>query len=145
MQPPVGVFSARADGATTIAVGLAACLSAQGRTLLIGTFPGAGYDLHHSPGGKAFFAGILKLASIEPRLRRDNQNVQTRLHTGSGGNYLWAVNPSRKDASVTVSLAAGSPAFQSAEDIWGNLPVTAASRRITVNIPARDAAVVLLR
>jgi len=35
MQPPVGVFSARADGATTIAVGLAACLSAQGRTLLI--------------------------------------------------------------------------------------------------------------
>ena len=35
MEPPVGVFSARADGATTIAVGLAACLSAQGRTLLI--------------------------------------------------------------------------------------------------------------
>ncbi|MDQ6691971.1 MAG: hypothetical protein M3Z13_04300 [Candidatus Dormibacteraeota bacterium] len=35
MGQPIGVFSARADGATTIAVGLAASLSARGRTLLI--------------------------------------------------------------------------------------------------------------
>ena len=31
----LGIFSARADGATTVAVGLAACLSARARTLLI--------------------------------------------------------------------------------------------------------------
>lgn len=31
----IGVFSARADGATTIAVGMAAVLSARARTLLI--------------------------------------------------------------------------------------------------------------
>ena len=35
MPATVGIFSARADGATTIAVGLAACLSARGRTLLV--------------------------------------------------------------------------------------------------------------
>jgi MinD-like ATPase involved in chromosome partitioning or flagellar assembly len=35
MGSPVGIFSARADGATTIALGLAACLSARGRTLLV--------------------------------------------------------------------------------------------------------------
>ncbi len=35
MAGPVGIFSARADGATTIAVGLAACLSGRDRTLLI--------------------------------------------------------------------------------------------------------------
>ena len=31
----LGIFSARADGATTVAVGLAACLSARARTLLV--------------------------------------------------------------------------------------------------------------
>ena len=35
MPTPIGVFSARADGATTVALGLAACLSARGRTLLV--------------------------------------------------------------------------------------------------------------
>ena len=35
MSAPIAIFSARADGATTIAVGLAASLSARGRTLLI--------------------------------------------------------------------------------------------------------------
>src|ERR1700738_3186788 len=34
-MPTLGIFSARADGATTVAVGLAACLSARARTLLV--------------------------------------------------------------------------------------------------------------
>lgn len=35
MPAPIGIFSARADGATTVSVGLAASLSARGRTLLV--------------------------------------------------------------------------------------------------------------
>jgi beta-galactosidase len=31
----------------------------KGRALLIGSFPGGGYYLHHSASGKAFFAGLL--------------------------------------------------------------------------------------
>jgi Flp pilus assembly CpaE family ATPase len=34
-MPAIGIFSSRADGATTIAVALATCLSARGRTLLV--------------------------------------------------------------------------------------------------------------
>ena len=117
----------------------------KGRTLLIGTFPGAGYALHHSPGSKAFFTGLLKFANVDPRVRSDNGSVQARLHTGAGGNYLWAVNPSRKEVSVTISLGDGLPAFRSAEDRWGNLPVTSGNAKIKVSIPPRDGAVIALR
>ena len=116
-----------------------------GRTLLIGTFPGAGYYLHPSPAAKAFFAGLLKLANVEPRLRTDNAAVQARLHTGAGGNYVWAVNPSRNPAQVTVWLAPQAPAFQAAEDVWGKRPVTIGERKVSVTVGARDAAVIALR
>jgi beta-galactosidase len=116
----------------------------KGRTLLIGTFPGGGYYLHHSADARAFFAGLLQLADLEPRLRTDNPAVQARLHSGKGGDYLWVVNPSRSEAKAMVSLDAGTR-FQSAHDVWGNRPVTAGVRSITVTVPARDAAVVALR
>ena len=114
----------------------------KGQTLLIGTFPGAGYSLHHSIGGKAFFASLLKSAGVEPHLRPDTATVQARLHAGTGGNYLWAVYPSRRQASERVSLADGFPAIRSAKDRWSNLPVTSGDRKKTVSIPARDAAVI---
>jgi beta-galactosidase len=116
----------------------------KGRTLLIGTFPGGGYYLHHSPEARSFFAGLLQLAEVEPRLRTDNAAVQARLHSGKGGSYLWVVNPSRTEAKTTISLDAGTK-FQSAQDLWGNRPVTTGVRSISVTVPARDAAVVALR
>jgi beta-galactosidase len=117
----------------------------KGRTLLIGTFPGAGYYLHHSAGGKVFFASLLKLANLEPLVQTDNAIVQARLHSGTGGNYLWVVNPSRSAAKVTVSLAAKAPHFRSGEDVWGNRPVTIGDRKVTVTISARDGAVIALK
>src|SRR5262249_48737166 len=64
-----------------------------GRTLLIGTFPGAGYDRHPTPDGRAFFADLLARHGVQPWLRTDNAAVQARLHTGGGGTYLWVVDP----------------------------------------------------
>ena len=115
----------------------------KGKTLLIGTFPGGGYYLHHSPGAKAFFAGLLKWANIEPRVETNNTSVQARLHTGAGGAYLWVTNPSRAAAKVTDVLAGEPPT--SAVDLWEAKPVSVDGRRITVSIPARDAAVIVLR
>ena len=115
----------------------------KGRTLLIGTFPGAGYHRHHSATAKAFFAGLLKLASVEPRLRTDNSAIQARLHTGTGGSYLWVVNPGRSSAKVSVTV--GNLPFQSAEDIWEGAPVSVAGGNVTVTVPARDPAVISLR
>jgi beta-galactosidase len=116
-----------------------------GRTLLVGTFPGGGYYLHHSPDAKAFFAGLLKMAGVEPRLQTDNTKVQARLHGGAGGSYLWVVNPSRAETKVTVSIGGAEPAFRQAEDVWEKLPVSVAGRRVTVSVPPRDAVVIALR
>src|SRR6185369_2982869 len=77
----------------------------KGRTLLIGTFPGAGYYLHPTPEARRFFAGLLEWAKTEPRLRLDARGLQARLHTGEGGTYLWVVNPERTARTATVTLA----------------------------------------
>ena len=117
----------------------------KGRALLIGTYPGAGYYLHPTPEGKAFFADLLRLADIEPTLRTDNTAVQARLHSGPVGNYVWVTNPTRGPARVTVSITQSVPRFTHAEDVWAKRDVQVEGGRIVLTIPARDGAVVALR
>jgi beta-galactosidase len=117
----------------------------KGRTLLIGTYPGAGYALHHSPDAKAFFAGLLKMAAVEPGLSSNNPKVQARLHSGAGGNILWITNPTHAEATATVVSKSASPKFAAATDLWGDSKVAVDGTRITVTIPARDAAVIQLK
>jgi beta-galactosidase len=117
----------------------------KGRALLIGTYPGAGYYLHHSADAKAFFAGLMKLAGVEPQLQTNNASVQARLHSGPGGNYIWVTNPTRASATVSISVGAHGPKFESAADLWGSHELTAAGNRITTTLPARDGAVIALR
>src|SRR5262249_17823970 len=65
----------------------------RGSTLLIGSFPGAGYYRHRSAESKAFFASLLERAGVEQRVRSTDPEVKARLHTGPGGAYVWVVNP----------------------------------------------------
>src|SRR5205085_727899 len=109
----------------------------QGKALLIGTFPGAGYYLHHSPEAREFFAGLLRYAGIEQQVRSADSNLQARLHMGPGGNYLWVVNPTRGSASTKVTFSAAIPVFHVAEDIWGNQKVSISDREVTVSVPPR--------
>jgi beta-galactosidase len=85
------------------------------------------------------------MAGVEPRLQTDNTKVQARLQGGAGGSYLWVVNPSRAETKVTVSIGGAEPAFHIGEDVWEKLPVSVAGRKVTVSVPARDAAVIALR
>jgi beta-galactosidase len=117
----------------------------RGRTLLVGTFPGAGYYLHHSTESKAFFAELLKLANVQPQIQTVNATIQSRLHEGQGGNYLWLTNPARSAATTTVSVGEGGPRFQTATDIWANRELSVHGQRITVTLPPRDGAVIALR
>ena len=117
----------------------------KGRTLLIGTYPGAGYYLHHSADAKAFFAELLKSASQEPILRTNNPTVQARLHHGAGGDFLWITNPSRGSATVMVTVGPHGPRFQSATDIWAERQLDVDGPKITMTIPARDGVIASLR
>jgi beta-galactosidase len=116
-----------------------------GRTLLMGSFPGSGYYLHHSKETRTLFASFLKMAGITPRVNVDDNEVQARVHQGAGGTYLWVTNPTTMARPVTVSLNPSLGRFSSGEDKWGNLKINVTDQQITVNVPARDAAVIALR
>ena len=114
----------------------------QGKTLLIGSFPGAGYYLHHAAATKELFAGFLKAAGLTQQVVIDDATVQARLHEGAGGTILWVTNPTRTAKKVTLRLAAGD--FSSAEDLWGGSAIPCSGREFTMNVPARDAVVARL-
>jgi beta-galactosidase len=116
-----------------------------GRTLLMGSFPGSGYYLHHGKETRTLFAGFLKMAGITPRVNVDDNEVQARVHQGAGGTYLWVTNPTMTARPVTVSLNPGLGKFSAGEDKWGQLGNTLSGQQVTVNVPARDAAVIALR
>jgi beta-galactosidase len=117
----------------------------KGRTLLIGSFPGAGYFLHHAPETKQLFAGFLQFAELTPQIAIDDNSVQARLHQGSGGTHLWVTNPTRSAKKVTITLTASAGTFNSADDLWNGAAITQTGRQLTMNIPPRDAVIAQLK
>jgi beta-galactosidase len=117
----------------------------KGRTLLMGSFPGAGYYLHHGAATKELFAGFLKMAGATPQVSIDDHTVQARLHQGQGGSVLWVTNPTRTVKKVEIAVAVNSEDFKSAEDLWGGVAIGQNRNRFTMSVPARDAVVARLR
>lgn len=116
-----------------------------GRTLLFGSFPGAGYYLHHAPETKELFRGFLSLAGVTQKLRLNDDQMTARLHAGAGGRYLWVTNPTRQSRTVIVAFAPEVGEFTVGEDLWGGRKVASGDHQITVEVPGRDAAVIALR
>jgi beta-galactosidase len=117
----------------------------KGRTLLIGSFPGAGYHLHRASATKDVFAHFLELAGVTPMAKVSDSGVQARIHQGAGGTLLWVTNPTPENRTVTVDLAEAVGNFGAAQDLWGNQKASVDGRQITVSIPGRDAAIMTLR
>lgn len=117
----------------------------KGRTLLMGSFPGAGYFLHHSPATREAFAALLQMADVTPVTRISDASLQSRLHRGPGGAYLWVTNPTRDSRKVGISLAPEAGKFTAGEDLWGKQEVIVDGQQVTVTIPGRDASVIALR
>ncbi len=83
------------------------------------------------------------MANAKPQLRTDSAVIQARLHSGAGGNYVWVTNPSRTTARAKVTIANGQK-FTSVKELWGDARASSQGPDITVEIPARDAAVIRL-
>jgi beta-galactosidase len=115
--------------------------SGKGRTLLIGTFPGASYFRRHQPESRKFFAGLLDWVGIPRQVTSSDAQVQARLHTGAGGTYLWVVNPTRDVKTVSVGLAAE---YRKATDLWQERSHRVDGRRIEVKVDDRNVAVIKL-
>jgi beta-galactosidase len=118
----------------------------RGRTLLLGSFPGGAYFLHHAAGTRAFFAGLLGWAGVKQGVRVSDPTVQARLHTGAGGAYLWVVNPGRTPKAVTVTVEPGRGTYRSGSELWqkGTPGIQIEANQIRVTVQDRNAAVVRL-
>jgi beta-galactosidase len=114
-----------------------------GKTLLIGTFPGASYYRNHSAATREFFAGLLPWAGVQARVQSNDPLVKARLHQGAGGTYLWVVNPTRTTRTVKISLPA---VFQQAEELWqASDHPTVSGSVVTTTVGDRNASVIRLQ
>jgi beta-galactosidase len=116
----------------------------KGKTLLIGSFPGAAYYLHHGQETKALFADILKAAGVTPQVQIDDNAVQVRLHQGKGGTHLWVTNATATSRKVKILLDPALGSFATASDLWSQLQVTLDGRQLAITLPPKDAAVIAL-
>jgi len=116
-----------------------------GKTLLIGTYPGAGYFLHHSPGSRDFFKNLLEWGGVAQGVISSDPGVKARLHEGQGGRYLWVINPTRTSREVTIQLVSEGGKITAGTDLWGGKPVEVEGNKIRVTVDDRDAAVIALR
>ena len=117
----------------------------KGKTLLIGTFPGAGYYRHHSAETRKFFAGLLEWGNVTQGVSSSDPEVKARLHEGPGGKYLWVVNPTRTSREVTIQLTAAEAGLVAGKDLWGGKPVTLKENAVKLTVDDRDAAVIPLQ
>jgi beta-galactosidase len=116
----------------------------KGETLLIGTFPGAGYYRRHSAETRKFFAGLLEWGRVNQRVRSSDPDIKARLHEGPGGKYVWVVNPTRKVREVTVQLTARDTVSRAGKDVWGGKQAILDGNTVRVTVDDRDVAVIPL-
>jgi beta-galactosidase len=117
----------------------------RGKTLLIGTFPGAGYFLHHSEGTRKFFVGLLEWGDISQLVHSSDPDVKARLHEGPGGKYLWVINPTRTPRNTSIRLVDGIEGIPAGKDLWGGKTVVLEGNEIRITLDDRDAAVIPLQ
>ncbi len=117
----------------------------KGKTLLIGTFPGAGYYLHHSPESRKFFAGLLQWGNVSQRVSSSDPEVKVRVHDGAGGKYLWVVNPTRTSREVTIGLGTADAGSRIGNDLWGGKSGILNGNTVKVTVDDRDVAVIPLQ
>ena len=116
----------------------------QGRTLLVGTFPGYGHWRHPKHGGREYFAWLLRWAGKTQHVGVSDPRITARLQEGPPGRSLWLTNPTSACIPVHVTLASERGGVANAEALWGDSPVAVAEHAIDLTVGARDAAVLKL-
>jgi beta-galactosidase len=148
---PMGTFadeSAGQYGARQIAV--VDNLAGQGRTRLIGTFPGYGHFHHPSAHSRGFFADLAAWANIEPNVRIVKpatdapRTLVARIHVAPDRAFLWLVNHARDSSVAQVELGRAFGSFVNGRALWGDDAPTVHGRSVVVEVGPRDAVVIEL-
>jgi beta-galactosidase len=119
----------------------------KGRTLLLGTMAGYGYEAHvhktDEKGASGFWRWLLAWARVAQHVRSSDPRVVARLHAGDGGTYLWVANPERLVLPVTLTLGEAWGPFDRCRTLWG-AEAQVEGRTVTLIAGARDFAVLAL-
>lgn len=113
----------------------------KGKTLLIGSFPGYGYNLHLGSDGRLFFLSIIEWAGREQHIKCSDSRVTARLHDGEGGTYLWLTNPSDVDINVEITFSQKWGPFKDAFLLWGDNKPEVNGRKLKALVREHDALV----
>lgn len=114
----------------------------KGRSLLIGSMPGYGYQHHAEEGARRWFASLLRTAGVTPEAETPyNRDVTVRLWKNGDVTYAWIFNFAETGQEVEVRFRdeTREPKLLRGADLTQN-----GNRTITVRIPGEDAAIVRL-
>jgi beta-galactosidase len=114
----------------------------KGRTLLVGTMAGWGYDAHPDDRSPRFFADILVRAGVGQHVVSSDPRVKARIHDGEGGTYLWIANPKRRDIPVRITPSEAL-SYKKTRTLWGS-KAQLDGRTIVLTAGARDVTILAL-
>ncbi len=117
----------------------------QGRTRLVGTFPGYGHARQPSDASRAFFAEAARWAGLAPHATTGTPGILARLHASPSGAFLWVLNHCRQSETATVHFGEHLGPFTAATRRWGTGAAALDGQSLTVGVAGRDGAVVQLR
>lgn len=110
----------------------------KGRTLLVGSHPGAAYFKSSTPENLGYFRAVFDWIGKQRHVDTGNPQVLARLHLGSDGGALWLLNQTRTPQPVTVTLGAAHAGLKPLGAHWGEAAGNSAV------IPPRDVVVLKL-
>ena len=118
----------------------------QGKTLLLGSFPGYGYSHTPTPESKEFFRKLLQWAGKIQMVKCEEEGVIARLHQHQDGRrFLWVVNHNDNDATVKIELDASLGSLAAGHIYWGIDPSPQVNgQNLDLRVQGHDVAVLQL-
>jgi beta-galactosidase len=121
-----------------------------GKTLLIGTFPSEAYfreqevQTHANTHTHEFFRSVLAWSGKRPTVQVTDSRLQAIVCEGSGGLFLWVLNPSADEVHSEVAIDLEYGSIKVVKALWGEWDGKVGDQGLIVSIPAKDAVILQL-
>lgn len=112
-----------------------------GKTRLIGSFPGIEYTETLEYEAELFIRDALSYAGIKPRIEILDQAVKARIHRSATGDFLWVVNTDYQEITTEIRLQPTLDKYSSAENLVTAQIIPIRNQSLSVTLPALAGAV----